>query len=364
MPEEDKTFDDFFQEALSQDKDLDKGASGDDTADDATGNDENAGEEKSQQKREEEEGKSIFRRVPDDDDGKKKKSEKDNSEEDDDSTDYKSLYEQTKSELDEVKDQLKKEQHKTSSWQGRITKANSRADAAEKKAEQLQAEVDRLKQSGSGQGDSGEDPLTKNLTGKDKEMLEEFQSDFPDFVGPMKAISAAMAKSMLAEMKPSASSEDAESGASKKHQQEDYDEDFEGTGDESEASDQDAATKAHLKAIEKVHPDWKEIAQSGKLKRWIDGQDFWVKRQLLEVAQRGTADEVIEMLTEYKKAQGISTGDESGEGSENNSNEKSGGNSEAESFMAVEGSPSSGPSKKEEKSPDDFDSGWDEAVKS
>lgn len=62
------------------------------------------------------------------------------------------------------------------------------------------------------------------------------------------------------------------------------------------------AQRLHFEKIARVHPDSIEVAQSAAFQAWVDGQAHSRAVEFRRIAERGTADEVIALLTEFKAA--------------------------------------------------------------
>lgn len=64
----------------------------------------------------------------------------------------------------------------------------------------------------------------------------------------------------------------------------------------------ETARDRHFSALDSAHPDWRDAVQSEAFAEWVNQQPSIVARAYGEVLQRGTAPEVIEMLSAYKQA--------------------------------------------------------------
>lgn len=60
----------------------------------------------------------------------------------------------------------------------------------------------------------------------------------------------------------------------------------------------------HLKAISDVHKDFKEISEEPLLDEWIEGLPVMERAGAQAIRQGGSTDDVIELLTTFKKANG------------------------------------------------------------
>ena len=211
--------------------------------------------------------------------------------------------------------------HKMASWEGRIKKANERADLAESKLAKLEATTKETtvdSPSTEADGDSDDDTV-----------LKEFESEFPDLVKPVqimtKKYAAKTADERLEKVTP--------------------------TVEKLEQEAKQSAEDKHYAPIDKAHPDWRKIYEAGDLQKWIDTKPPLQRRVLSEVVQNGSQEEIIDMFTDYKKSNNISTDKEP--------KNPGGDNSDLESIVVVKsqsaGPPAGAPDK------NDFDAGWNEA---
>ncbi len=68
---------------------------------------------------------------------------------------------------------------------------------------------------------------------------------------------------------------------------------------------QNAALEAHFKALTDANPDHNEIVTGQPLQDWIEKQPSFVRDQYKAVFERGTADQVIELVSTFKSQSGI-----------------------------------------------------------
>ncbi|MEO8391217.1 hypothetical protein [Polaromonas sp.] len=66
----------------------------------------------------------------------------------------------------------------------------------------------------------------------------------------------------------------------------------------------DAATDQHFSTIAAAHPDFEAVAESAEMQQWIAKQPAFVRTAYADVLKKGTAEEVVELLTAYKGATG------------------------------------------------------------
>lgn len=67
------------------------------------------------------------------------------------------------------------------------------------------------------------------------------------------------------------------------------------------------STEAHYGAIYTAHPDADSIVESKELADWIDKQPSFVRGAFSSVLEKGTTEQVIEMLDQFKLANGKTT---------------------------------------------------------
>lgn len=79
---------------------------------------------------------------------------------------------------------------------------------------------------------------------------------------------------------------------------------------------QDSGQKAHFKEIAKAHPDFMDVAASPEFKAWSDARPDENKASEMEILEKGSADQVIKLLDEYKASavQGDDNGEDAAEG--------------------------------------------------
>lgn len=255
---------------------------------------------------------SIFNRTPEDEESE---SDSVGDEESEVSTEQK---------IANLEASLEKEKQRTSSWEGRISAANRRAEEAEAKLKELQKDKSTAK-------DSSEHSPTGD---EDDVVLGEFIEEFPSLEKPIKVLATKIARDIvkreLGEITPQIS----------------------------EVRDTVKSREAHehVSKITQAHPDWKSIYESGALSRWIGSQPQFMQPGLQRVVQEGSAEEVIEMFSAYKstsrhlKKQTDNTGSKA-------SNQR-----KAKNLEAVRHSSSGPPADKKQVAEDDFDGAWEEAV--
>lgn len=178
-----------------------------------------------------------------------------------------------KKKAEEAEAELKKEQQKTSSWNGRITKANERVKALEAEIEQLKltkaAEVDPDKES-------------------DKEVLDRFRTDFPELASVVDVLDKRISGITPAKVEAQPAV----------------------TPDTEPEADPEPTT--HYTDVRKAHPEIDEIINQGVLLTWINGQADFIKSHLETIYYKGNTKQVIDMVNEFKTKSGwksqLSTG--------------------------------------------------------
>lgn len=68
------------------------------------------------------------------------------------------------------------------------------------------------------------------------------------------------------------------------------------------------AEKAHFAKISKAYPDYKQYVDDGSLKQWIEEQPVPIRKEMQRVCEQGTANEVIKLLSQFKKFQNSAEG--------------------------------------------------------
>jgi len=173
-------------------------------------------------------------------------------------------------EYEKIRAELEKAEHRMSSWEGRISKANERAKAAEDELAKLKASKEK-------------EPSEDDTPTIDDEVLKEFQEEFPDLVKPLtmlaKKYAEQIADERLGKVAP--------------------------TIEEIQKRQQQSAVDLFFEPIYAAHPDWKDLFDSGQLQEWIATLPPLQQRVFNEVVDNGSQPEIIEMFDAYKKAKGL-----------------------------------------------------------
>jgi len=226
----------------------------------------------------------------------------------------------------ELEEELAKERHKNATWDGRISAANERA----KKAEEELAKVQKAKE-------SGKTKSTDNLPEEDAKVVEDFISEFPDLHKPIVAlvkkellpIIGQLIDDRVGSIEPQVTS--------------------------IKARMEENTAEAHFRKITNAHEDWKTILSSGELDKWISSKPTYIQKALNNIKAEGKAEEVIDMFSQYKE--------ETGKIKQNLPPNDGKHPSKADELLAVPSSPTTPNTKAAQKSKDDFEAGWEDAIR-
>ena len=72
--------------------------------------------------------------------------------------------------------------------------------------------------------------------------------------------------------------------------------------DEAEKAAKVNSNSAHFDKIGRAHPDWETLMDSGEVIAWIEAQPSFYQNELNRIIYRGSADEAIALLNEFKKS--------------------------------------------------------------
>jgi len=298
LDDEDK-FDDAFNEAMNGDK----GVTKDEGEEDKQTTDQSDKDESDQ-----DDDDDIFNGTPEDNGSESDSGEEDGEEE--------LSPEQAVANLEA---ELAKEKQRTSSWEGRISAANKRAEEAEAK---LKEQTKQDKGKDLPVGDSDEDVV-----------LSEFIEEFPSLEKPIKLLATKIAREIvereIGEIKP--------------------------TITQVQETVKSREEQTHISKIRQAHLDYKDIYQSGALTTWIGHQPKFLQPGLQRVVEEGSAEEIVELFDTYKRSTGRS------KKIVNNNGDKA-TKKRAKSLEAVTHSSSGPPKDKKVAEKDDFDGAWAEAV--
>jgi len=182
---------------------------------------------------------------------------------------------QTEVETEQVEDEeeslsSKQWEERYKNAQARMTKATQHEKELEKKISELTDKVKAMESMRS------ETRIEKQKEEVDVD-LSEIMKDYPELVKPLQNyVDTAFAK---------------------------LNQKFEKTTQELTKAQQEELVREHKSQLAKAHPDYVQIANSEDFNLWLERQSpIWK-----EVADKGNADDTIELLTRYKTALGIKT---------------------------------------------------------
>ncbi len=172
-------------------------------------------------------------------------------------TDYKQLYEQ--------------ELQRTKSWDGRLS-------AKDRELATLRQELEAVKAK-SAEAKDTEDPTTD-------EAIDAFLKEFPELATPIQKMIEKATKTRSKELAT----------------------DIEGRIEHKikpiAQTVHESTVEKHLSALRSAHEDFDDIVKSGALQLWIDEQPRYMQPALQAVHDRGTTQDVIDLISQYKAATG------------------------------------------------------------
>lgn len=173
----------------------------------------------------------------------------------------------------ELKARLTEVEHKTKSWEGRLSASDRQNQTLREENASLAKKLAEYEQKTK---DGGETPADVDAE------LEKLKKEYPDYTGPLWAV-------IEKALKKSAAAVDSKIDTAVKTALKPL--------EERAAND---ARERHFSAIGAVHSDWKEIAAGKDLADWIASKPAYLKPGLQRVLDQGTAGEIIELLTDFK----------------------------------------------------------------
>jgi hypothetical protein len=227
----------------------------------------------------------------------------------------------------------KQEAQKTKSWEGRIRKANQLKAEAEEELARLREEIQQLRQSTEKPA-----PPADDQGQLDEETLSAFVKEFPDLHAPLLSLVRKEAKALVAK----------EMGDIKPTVQQ-----IKQTEAERAAAAKESAVEEHFKAIRSTHSDFDTLVGNGTLRKWIDGKPAIFQESLNRIAEKGTAEEVVEMFNQLKADLGMTSPHTPNTG---------GKRDKLKSMVAVRGSAPIVP-KGNQAAASDYDAAWEEATR-
>lgn len=81
--------------------------------------------------------------------------------------------------------------------------------------------------------------------------------------------------------------------------------------DETQKEREEADVKAHFKTIADAHPDFTKYRDDGSIKSWIESKPTYLRKRLVEIYSAGTAEDIVEMLDDFKTESSIQNEDAS-----------------------------------------------------
>lgn len=162
----------------------------------------------------------------------------------------------------------------------RLTEAQDEAARFKALAEQQQALIDKLSEAKNADEGTGE-------TKAQEDVLEELRAEFPELAEKL-----APAISKLVEQGVSATVAKLTSMI-----------------EPLQANAHESAADKHFNAIRAAHSDFDALMAGDAVDKWIEKQPAFVRGRYQEVLEKGTANEVNELLSSYKEANKVTTTD-------------------------------------------------------
>lgn len=122
---------------------------------------------------------------------------------------------------------------------------------------------------------------------------------------------------------------------------------------------QETTVEKHLSTIRAAHSDFEAIVKGDDLQTWITEQPKYMQPSLREVYERGYAEDVVDMLTQYKTARNIGAVDAGPDGQVVEQKDTA-----RRPSAAVRSRHTAPPVNRAKVAADDFDGGWAEAMMS
>lgn len=180
-----------------------------------------------------------------------------------------------KAKAEELEAELKKERQRTGSWDGRIKAANQ-------KVKELEAENETLRQ----QVESKATEQVSQEEQSEQEIMDTFRATFPELTEVVDIL-----ENKIKKIQPAAA-------PAKEKPKQDIDPKPE--ADPAPSTDE----SEHYLKISKAHPDIDELVRSGAMITWINTQPEYIQPYLNSVVAKGTADQVINTVSEFKNKTG------------------------------------------------------------
>jgi hypothetical protein len=75
------------------------------------------------------------------------------------------------------------------------------------------------------------------------------------------------------------------------------------TAKEREAMDRES----HFQTIEESHPDYDKYVKDGSILQWVESKPSYLRKGLMDIYQKGRAEDIVEFLNDFKTENNIST---------------------------------------------------------
>lgn len=187
----------------------------------------------------------------------------------------------------------------------------------------------------------------QELSVEESKALAEFRQEFPEFVDPIEELVKKQIKAAAKKFETNI------------HQQIDPLKTYLETSE----------TQSHFEKIASAHPDWEYIVNGGDLDKWQAALPAHAQAGVDFIRQQGNAQQVIEMLNQYKadrkmsKKQPTKRAPAERPTTPKKSNETDELLSQLKAALAVSSSKTRTPTDRTEPDPDDFDKAFEEAVR-
>lgn len=79
--------------------------------------------------------------------------------------------------------------------------------------------------------------------------------------------------------------------------------------EDTQKSREEAEKNEHFQTIANAHPDYTKYRDDGSIRKWIESKPAYLQKGLIEQYTKGTAEDIVEMLNDFKVENNI-TGDE------------------------------------------------------
>lgn len=234
-----------------------------------------------------------------------------------------------------LENELAKANHKMSSWEGRISKANEERKKAEEDLEKTRKANEEFEKRLEALEKKKKEHPEEEESDEDDPDIKQLMDDFPDLVGPIKRMTKRMATN-IAEKMLSEKLKDFKVPETKEKEEKPPE-------PKEEENQGEKVAEAHFGSIQKVYPDFQQHVQSGAVLAFIQRHPEKDQPELMRIYERGTAPEVINLLDSFYK------------------DKKAREQKKVKAAEAVGSHPTAPPAEK--KSKNDFDSAWEDAMK-